>query len=312
MSVKRIQNLLLLDENDIFNQANRSVSEQDQASDVNHQTHSKAKGSLFSIFGSARAQSEAQSSSVNKPDEVASTESSSRPSDIGAIWLDNITASWTGSMDQAPSSSLNGPHDTKEVVTQQEGQAETKYSKDDGEKKATGQEFGKSYDAVQARVTMALSPPSTHTGVLTLSSVELRVAAGEFIVVVGPVGASKSSLLLAILGELQLLSGHIAFGPSASILKEGNTLESNSIIADKPCYPRMAYCAQEPWILSTTVSTLRLHIYNTIIFTRTYALYYGILLTLRILSYKYRCATISYSVRSITQLALPRSYTPAL
>ena len=261
MSVKRIQNLLLLDENDIFNQANRSISEQDQSSDVNHQTHSKAKGSFFSMFGASRAlQPGVQSSSAYKHDEVIQTESSSRPSDIGAIWLDNITASWTGSMDQVSSSSSTGPRDTQKVVTPQVGDAETKQSHDNGEKKTTGQELGESDDTVQARATMALSHPSTHTGVLTLTSVDLRVAAGEFIVVVGPVGASKSSLLLAILGELQLLSGHIAFGPSASILKEGNTLESNSTIDHKPCYPRMAYCAQEPWILSTTVSTLRLHV----------------------------------------------------
>ena len=257
VSVKRIQNLLLLDENDIFNQANRSISEPDQASDVNLQAHSKAKGSFFSMFGSARAQPEAQRPSVDKPDKVASTESPSRPSNIGAIWLDNITASWTGSMDQVPSSSLStGPRDTQEVVTQHGGQVEAKQRHDNGEQKTTVHEVvGELEDDVQARSTMALSPPSTHTGVLTLTSVDLRVAAGEFIVVVGPVGASKSSLLLAILGELQLLSGRIAFGPSASILKERNTLESNSIIADKPCYPRMAYCAQEPWILSTTVST---------------------------------------------------------
>ena len=227
-----------------------------------NKTHSKAKGSFFSIFGVPRAQPGAQLPSINKPGEVIPAQSSSRPSDIGAIWLDNITASWTGSMDQAPSSSLStDPHDSQKVVTPQVGQAEAKHINDDGEKKTTGQELGESDDTVQARATMSLSPPSTHTGVLTLTSVELRIAAGEFIVVVGPVGASKSSLLLAILGELQLLSGRIAFGPSASILKEGNTLESNGIIADKPCYPRMAYCAQEPWILSTTVSTYSTHLY---------------------------------------------------
>ena len=302
VSVKRIQNLLLLNENDIFNQANRSINEQDQASDVNLHAHSnaKAKGSFLSMFGSPRAQPGAQRPSANKPDEVAPAGNSSRPSDIGAIWLDNITASWTGSMDQIPSSSSTGPHDTQRVTnpTPDVGEVETKQSRDDGEKKATGSPVESELaDAALARATMALSPPSTHTGVLTLSSVDLRVAAGEFIVVVGPVGASKSSLLLAILGELQLLWGWIAFGPSASILKEGNTLESNSIIVDKPCYPRMAYCAQEPWILSTTVSTVPpLHKYIILLCLLMYICV--------VLSYVFRCGTISYSVRSITRPAL--------
>jgi ABC-type multidrug transport system fused ATPase/permease subunit len=69
---------------------------------------------------------------------------------------------------------------------------------------------------------------------LVLNDINLSVSTGELIVIVGPVGASKSSVLMALLGELAPLTN----GRGGRLDKIG----------------AYAYCSQEPWIMSTTVS----------------------------------------------------------
>jgi len=64
---------------------------------------------------------------------------------------------------------------------------------------------------------------------LVLSEVNLKVPKQELVVVVGPVGSGKTSLLLGIMRELNLVSG---------TLKLGGTL---------------AYCEQDPWINSLSI-----------------------------------------------------------
>ena len=44
---------------------------------------------------------------------------------------------------------------------------------------------------------------------MTLSDIKLKVKRGSLVAVVGTVGAGKSSLLSAILGELEQKSGHV-------------------------------------------------------------------------------------------------------
>ncbi|CAN0301123.1 unnamed protein product, partial [Scytosiphon promiscuus] len=39
-------------------------------------------------------------------------------------------------------------------------------------------------------------------GALTLDEIDLRIEAGQLVGIVGPVGSSKSSLLMAVLGEI--------------------------------------------------------------------------------------------------------------
>lgn len=69
---------------------------------------------------------------------------------------------------------------------------------------------------------------------LVLEDINLSVVTGELIVIVGPVGASKSSVLMAMLGELAPLTN----GKGGRLDKIGS----------------YAYCSQEPWIMSSTVS----------------------------------------------------------
>ena len=44
---------------------------------------------------------------------------------------------------------------------------------------------------------------------LNFCSIELSVGHGELVAVVGPVGAGKSALISAILGEMNKLNGHV-------------------------------------------------------------------------------------------------------
>ncbi|KAH9495893.1 Multidrug resistance-associated protein 1 [Bulinus truncatus] len=72
-----------------------------------------------------------------------------------------------------------------------------------------------------------------------LSGINLEIHRGSFVAVVGPVGCGKSSLLSAILGEMERLqgtvytSGHIAYVPQSAWIQnctlQGNILFGNSL-----------------------------------------------------------------------------------
>ena len=76
-----------------------------------------------------------------------------------------------------------------------------------------------------------------------LSNIDFSVSKGEVVVVVGPVGSGKSSLLVAALGEM----------------KETKDITATTADALSPCSryiatdTRIAYCSQRPWILATSV-----------------------------------------------------------
>ncbi|KAI3083954.1 hypothetical protein CBS147353_2098 [Aspergillus niger] len=68
-------------------------------------------------------------------------------------------------------------------------------------------------------------------GEVLLSDLTLVIRQGSAVVVAGSIGSGKSSLLKAILGELCFVSGYSYIRP----------------------HLRMAYCAQEPWLLNDTI-----------------------------------------------------------
>ncbi|XP_040293699.1 ATP-binding cassette sub-family C member 9 isoform X6 [Bufo bufo] len=71
------------------------------------------------------------------------------------------------------------------------------------------------------------------TGLATLSNINIQIPTGQLTMVVGQVGCGKSSLLLAILGEMQPLEGRVCW----------NNKNRYSV----------AYAGQKPWLLNATV-----------------------------------------------------------
>uniref|UniRef100_A0A8C4YW45 ATP-binding cassette, sub-family C (CFTR/MRP), member 9 n=1 Tax=Gadus morhua TaxID=8049 RepID=A0A8C4YW45_GADMO len=67
----------------------------------------------------------------------------------------------------------------------------------------------------------------------TLSDINIRIPTGQLTMIVGQVGCGKSSLLLAMLGEMQILNGRVSW-------------------SNKNRYS-VAYAAQKSWLLNATV-----------------------------------------------------------
>ncbi|UNI13647.1 hypothetical protein JDV02_000370 [Purpureocillium takamizusanense] len=90
---------------------------------------------------------------------------------------------------------------------------------------------------------LLVSPP-TEFG---LTDVSISFAVGKFNAVVGHRGAGKSSLLLALLGEMELVTGRVHLP-----VDEDST---RSLRARYPFCPSdsVAYCAQTPWIQNDTL-----------------------------------------------------------
>ncbi|WFD29243.1 hypothetical protein MSPP1_000250 [Malassezia sp. CBS 17886] len=93
-----------------------------------------------------------------------------------------------------------------------------------------------------AYAAQPLSLRSAPAAPFQLAALHCRFPTGRMSIVVGPVGAGKTSLLLALLGELHLLHGTIHM-PCAMTRPA----------APMPLSDTTAYCAQNPWLLGTTV-----------------------------------------------------------
>ncbi|XP_038663728.1 ATP-binding cassette sub-family C member 8 isoform X3 [Scyliorhinus canicula] len=72
----------------------------------------------------------------------------------------------------------------------------------------------------------------TSDGAPTLSNIEIKIPHGQLTMIVGQVGCGKSSLLLAVLGEMQKNSGNVYWNRRRTAV---------------------AYASQKPWILNNTV-----------------------------------------------------------
>jgi ABC-type multidrug transport system fused ATPase/permease subunit len=81
----------------------------------------------------------------------------------------------------------------------------------------------------------------------TLQEIDLQVPRGTLVAVVGAVGSGKSSLLAALLGELQPLPAEVRQQPT----------EGGESVAPVEMYGSVAYCQQIPWIVSGTINVGR-------------------------------------------------------
>lgn len=79
-----------------------------------------------------------------------------------------------------------------------------------------------------------------------LANLNIDFKVGQLSVIIGPTGAGKTSLLMALLGEMTILKGKV-FLPGSS--------NSGSLIVDPVTgyTDSVAYCAQSPWLLDATI-----------------------------------------------------------
>ncbi|KYO36722.1 hypothetical protein Y1Q_0024384 [Alligator mississippiensis] len=84
------------------------------------------------------------------------------------------------------------------------------------------------------------------SGLATLSNINIRIPTGQMTMIVGQVGCGKSSLLLAILGEMQTLEGKVHW---SNVNENEPSLEAPR---SRNRYS-VAYAAQKPWLLNATV-----------------------------------------------------------
>ncbi|KFP13086.1 ATP-binding cassette sub-family C member 8, partial [Egretta garzetta] len=84
----------------------------------------------------------------------------------------------------------------------------------------------------------------TPEGPPALSNIDIRIPQGQLTMIVGQVGCGKSSLLLAILGEMQKISGNIFWSRvKKAICSISRNRKRGSV----------AYASQKPWLLNATV-----------------------------------------------------------
>jgi len=143
----------------------------------------------------------------------------------------------------------------------------------------------------------SFSKKDEHARGNVLQNINLSVKKGELVVIVGPVGCSKTSLLMAILGELKVVSGNITVRKekfagnerersggdlqvASADRKAGGKFDDDQIVnpadeggsawikySDEDALELVraalreeqrgegiAYCAQEPWIMSDTLA----------------------------------------------------------
>lgn len=80
-----------------------------------------------------------------------------------------------------------------------------------------------------------------HTHAFRLSHLHIKFHKDGLNVICGPSGSGKSSLLLALLGEMKLLQGHV------HLPLPQQPIDDESLISNA------AYCPQEPWIMNQTI-----------------------------------------------------------
>ncbi|XP_075886008.1 ATP-binding cassette sub-family C member 9 isoform X3 [Nelusetta ayraudi] len=93
----------------------------------------------------------------------------------------------------------------------------------------------------------------------TLSDINIRIPTGQLTMIVGQVGCGKSSLLLAMLGEMQTIEGRVYWSklpdcvaPPDWNISWSEAEESGEDIRSKNRYS-VAYAAQKSWLLNATV-----------------------------------------------------------
>lgn len=85
------------------------------------------------------------------------------------------------------------------------------------------------------------------TSAFRLINMNVAFAIGRLNIIAGPTGSGKTSLLMALLGEMKLLEGEVHL--------PGVTTNRAELPVDPETYltESIAYCAQEPWLVNATI-----------------------------------------------------------
>ena len=94
------------------------------------------------------------------------------------------------------------------------------------------------------------------SGSFRLTDINVQFQANSLNIIVGPTGSGKSSLLLALLGEMTLLSGDI-------FVPRSNKSEPLTFGRAVDIPPRIAYCSQQAWLRNDCIK-------NNIVFANTW------------------------------------------
>ena len=84
------------------------------------------------------------------------------------------------------------------------------------------------------------------TSAFRLMDLDMRFEVGQLNIVAGPTGSGKTSLLMALLGEMTLLNGSVYLPGARS--REDISRDPNTGLAES-----VAYCAQQAWLVNGTV-----------------------------------------------------------
>ncbi|POI33623.1 hypothetical protein CIB84_002625 [Bambusicola thoracicus] len=96
----------------------------------------------------------------------------------------------------------------------------------------------------------------TPEGPPALSNIDIRIPQGQLTMIVGQVGCGKSSLLLAILGEMQKISGNVSWSSCTSDSEMGEDIspeKESPLEMEFRKRGSVAYASQKPWLLNATV-----------------------------------------------------------
>ncbi|XP_069823859.1 ATP-binding cassette sub-family C member 8 [Dendropsophus ebraccatus] len=96
----------------------------------------------------------------------------------------------------------------------------------------------------------------TPDGAPALSNIEIRIPQGQLTMMVGQVGCGKSSLLLAMLGEMHRISGDVCWNSaldSEVTAEEGSAEREVAVDVEIRRRGAVAYASQKPWLLNATV-----------------------------------------------------------
>ncbi|KAJ4489677.1 ABC transporter [Lentinula edodes] len=90
------------------------------------------------------------------------------------------------------------------------------------------------------KASSTTSPDKRSSPAFSLHDITLTIPRGQLCAIVGPVGAGKSSLLQALLGNMPVVDGP---------LKEGESEDRGEVVFGE----KVGYCPQIPWIQSATI-----------------------------------------------------------